>query len=300
MRGYSLVQGSRRNGGGRKGPFLVVLVLLLLAVGGLLLFSAPLRGALIRLVSPLWGVQEKTSTSGDEIADAFSSKEKLMAEIALLRNKITESDIVLRRFRVLEEENTELKRLLGRQVYESGVLAAVLGRPAITPYDTLIIDVGENAVRVGDRVVVEGSIVLGTVSEVYEQTTQVLLFSAPGVETQVLIGPERVPVTARGQGGGSFVAEFPREAHVEEGYTVVLPGINPYLFSTVESTVASPSDAFITVRFKNPINFQALTWVQVLTDSRELPPAAEQGLPPVEQGTTTTSGNGTTSNAGDF
>ena len=263
---------SNRSGEGRKKPLLWALFVSLLGATLLLTFSSSLRSVTLSFFAPLWRTENVVVSSAGGLSDTLSSKDTLIAELQALRQKMAQADILVRRFRILEEENVELKRLLGRQLYSSAVLAAVLGRPAITPYDTLIIDVGESTVAVGDRVVVEGSIVLGTISEVHAKTAQVLLFSAPGVETQVLVGPERVPVTARGQGGGSFVAEFPREAHIEEGYTIVLPGINPYLFATVASTEVSPSDAFVTVRFNNPINFQALTWVQVITDTREVPP----------------------------
>ena len=270
MKEYSLVRSNRYNGG-RKKPLLGALFVSLIGATLLLTFSSSLRSVALSFFAPLWRAENVVVSSAGGLSDTLSSKDTLIAELHALRKSAVQSDMLVRRFRILEEENIELKRLLGRQFYESAVLASVLGRPAATPYDTLLIDVGENSVAVGDRVVVEGSIVLGTVSEVHKKTAQVVLFSAPGVETQVLVGPERIPVTARGQGGGSFIAEFPREAHIEEGYTIVLPGINPFLFATVASTEVSPSDAFVTVRFNNPVNFQALTWVQVITDSREFP-----------------------------
>lgn len=277
MKEYSL----RHNRSARpsKKPLLLVVLVALALTLLLVLFSAPIRQSLHLVMRPLWLGNQAASAAVGAVPEALTSKAALREALASAKERLLQADVALRRYGIIEAENRNLKALLGRQVYHETVLAAVLARPAVTPYDTLIIDAGAGLVEVGDRVVVEGSIVIGTISAVHERTAQVLLFSAPGVETQVQIGPERIPVTARGQGAGSFVAEFPRDAHVEDGYSVVLPGINPFVFATVESTEAAASDPFITVRFKNPLNIQALQWVQVLTDPKELPPAPERSVP---------------------
>lgn len=288
MKEFLLVR-NRRHPRLRRAPLVLALFLTFLLVGALLLFSPQIRGALVSFMLPLWRAERAVINASKVLPDQLSSKGALITEIEKLRGKLREADSALRRFRVLEEENVKLKELLGRQSYESVVLAAVLGRPAVTPYDTLLIDTGNSLVDVGDRVIVDGSIMIGTISEVHKRTAQVLLFSAPGVETQVQVGPERIPITARGQGGGSFVAEFPRDGHVEEGYSIVFPGINPYLFSVVESAEASEADAFVLIRFKNPVNIQAITWVQVLTDAGEAPPAFFPSKPNTGSATSTDS-----------
>lgn len=285
MREYSLLH--RKKAPSAFKPLLFGLIFILTLVGGLFFFSSFLRESAIALLQPLWKAERVVSSTASTAPESFSSKAELIEELSVLRLRLAKSDIVLRRFGVLEEENVHLKELLGRQLYESAVLASVLGRPPQTPYDTLLIDLGQEVAGVGDRVTVEGSIVIGTISEVYKGTAQVLLFSAPGVETEALVGPLRIPVRARGQGGGSFVAEFPRDAVVQEGDAVVLPGVNPYLFATVMSTEATASNPFITIRFKNPINLQSIVWVQVITNPLEA--AAVEDFVPLTSSTTETS-----------
>lgn len=282
---------------GRKFVLLILFVVALLGLS-VFLFLPTLRGVALTLVRPIWAVESNLVAGVDAVTDLAVTKSSLRRSLAVAEKKLLQAQIMMQRYKVLEEENLKLKQLLGKDVYESKVLAAVLARPAITPYDTLLIDAGSSEIAAGDRVVIEGSIIIGTISEVHKSTSQVVLFSAPGVETQVLIGPDRIPVTAKGQGGGSFVAEFPRDATVEEGYSVVMPGINPYVFATVESAEAIASDPFISVRFKNPLNVQAITWVQVLKNDAERPLDVPLEVMPV-QGTSTepdgTSGTSTSS-----
>jgi len=289
MKEYSLLHRKKASPSGR--PILIGLFLTVILSTALFFFSPSLRARVMALGAPLWTVEQAGVEALETVPLHMKSKAALIEEVEALRERASHAEIVLRRFSILENENQHLKGLLGRQAYESAVLASVLGRPPQTPYDTFLIDLGEHTAAVGDRVVVEGSVVIGTISEVYGRSAQVLLFSAPGVETAALVGPQLTPVTARGQGGGSFIAEFPRDIEVHEGDSVVLPGVNPHLFATVESVEAAPSDPFVTIRFKNPLNLQSVVWVQVITDASEEPPFED----PVPQRATSTPASATTS-----
>lgn len=254
----------------RRSLFSVGVLLVGLAV--LLLLSVPqMRGATLSFFEPFLKLEQGASTTLEAAIGGLTPKRVLLSRVKVLE---AERDHILAQaqsFEVLVHENAELKKLLGRSVYESTILASVISRPTKTAYDTFIIDVGEPEVASGNLVLVDGVVGIGKIAEVYPGASLVSLFSSPGLETEALIGPERVPVIAVGQGGGSFVAEFPREAHVEEGFAVILPGITPHIFARIESIEVSSADPFITVRFKGPVNLQSVTWVSVLTDISEVP-----------------------------
>jgi cell shape-determining protein MreC len=246
-----------------------ILVVPLIAL--LLLLLPTFRGWLVPVFLPLLRVESNTTESLRMLSDALTPRRVLLDRIAVLEAE--RDHVYLRAYnsQVLSDENRALKELLGRRVFEEVMLASVLSRPTKTAYDTFLIDLGEPEIAPGDIVLAHGGVGIGRVVEVHPQTALVSLFSSPGSETEALIGPNRIPVIARGQGGGSFLAEFPREEHVAEGDNVILPGITPYVFGVIESIEVTSADPFITVRFSNPVNLQTLTWVSVLTDTSEIP-----------------------------
>jgi cell shape-determining protein MreC len=159
-----------------------------------------------------------------------------------------------------------LKELLGRTVFTNTILGAVLVRPNVSLYDTFVIDIGaREGISVGDLIVVSGDTIMGTISEVYNTTSKVKLFSTPGEITRVTIGASAISADAEGRGGGNFQAKLPRDVDVEEGDSVIMPGITQKLFGVVEKVVSNPTDPFKTILFKNPINSAEIEWVQVIT-----------------------------------
>src|SRR5690606_12662298 len=137
------------------------------------------------------------------------------------------------------------------------LVASVLVRPPITPYDTLVVDIGEaEGVSKGDVVVVEGGLAVGMVGKALAHTATVVLFSAPGHQTPVLIqtGSSTVPAIAEGMGGGGFRAHVARDAGVSEADLVQLPLLEPLVFAEIESVSDDPADAMLEVLFKSPLN----------------------------------------------
>jgi cell shape-determining protein MreC len=168
--------------------------------------------------------------------------------------------------RILIQENTDLKDLLGRKsIYSKAVLASILVKPSFSPYDTLIVDIGTDAgVVVGDKVSADGNIFIGRVSEVYANSSKVILYSSPDEKVLVLVGSNNVLKEAVGIGGGNFKIELPREIDIKEGDDVVIPSISPNIFGIVEKVEYKEADSFQTVLFKSPINVLELKWVEIL------------------------------------
>jgi len=200
-------------------------------------------------------------------ADLLSvSKEDLSRENEALRRKIAELESSSLLQNVILAENRELKAMMNRATTTAGkrTLARVLVRPPVTLYDTFIIDAGTSAdIKTGDRIFVNGDILLGEITDVSPYSSKVKLYSSPGETLQVQIGEKNIQATATGRGNGSFEISLPREFEVKEGDAVIIPALQPALFGTVTAVFGDPARAFEFVLFKTPVNIHEISWVQV-------------------------------------
>ncbi len=88
-----------------------------------------------------------------------------------------------------------------------------------------------------------GTTVIGTVSDVYDTTSRVELFSAPGESYQALL-QDGTPISLSGEGAGSMSGEVPAGTTVTTGEAVSLPGISSAFAGSV-SHVYQQSGAFV-------------------------------------------------------
>lgn len=214
------------------------------------------------IAAPFWKGEHGLSAGA---SNALTSKRELLKENEALRETISKLYNQSLTYKLLQEENTELKAILGRVGERKVILATVLRKPPFSPYDVLVIDVGEKeGVSVGDEVVVEGDISIGNIAEVNGGTSKVKIYSSPGEKHNVLIGTTSIQASATGRGGGNFEIILPRDADVKVGDSVTIPGITPTLFGTVSALLGDPARPFETVLFKSPINISELKKVQVV------------------------------------
>jgi hypothetical protein len=99
------------------------------------------------------------------------------------------------------------------------VFARVLMKPNQSPYDTLILDVGErDGVRLGDQVFAHG---VWCILEKYLKWMRVLrkhcLYSAPGEKTLARLPASGIDVELIGRGGGAFSVALSRDVLVAAG-----------------------------------------------------------------------------------
>jgi len=187
-------------------------------------------------------------------------------EAATLRAELASTTAALADRNALYAENINLKQLLGRTVSNHTVLSAVLQKPPGIPYDTLLIDIGaQDHVASGDLVFAGGTLVIGTVSEVYDTTSRVTLLSAPGEKYDALLNSS-VPVSLAGQGAGSMSGEVPAGTPVKIGDSIVLPGIGSSFVGSVSHVREEAGSSFITLYVQLPVNLFSLHYVEVQTN----------------------------------
>jgi len=253
-----------------------LLVLALVAVvywaGGAIAHGV--SGAVQAMVVPFLRGSDRISQEAALLSDSlFSSKKTLAEENEQLRTELAELQLKEFSKDILLQENKELKELLGRGTEkDKGILATILTRGTMSPYDTFVIDLGSESVAEGDRVFAGGVFAIGEVSRVYSNSAVVKLFSASGTRFDVLVGDGNVAAVAEGHGGQNFFIQLPRGSDVAEGDLVIVPDMNIAMLGVVEHIDRDPNASFDEVFFKSPVNIQELKWVTIqhsISDSHE-------------------------------
>ncbi len=242
-------------------PLFIVLLLILF-------FSLPItKNILFAVGSPLWSFKNSFNDFVSKSNDVLKSKNDLIEKNRELEKELKSFEIKSNLIQMLRTENDSLKTILNRKNYnKNGILSAILKKPYLSPYDTLIIDIGSaEGVSQGDKVMADDAIsYIGYVSEVYTNESKVVLFSSPGEKVEVMIGKNNILKEAEGIGGGNFVVEVPREFDVEEGDSIKIPSITTNVFGVVEKISFKEVDSYEKVLFKNPVNVSELKWVLVI------------------------------------
>lgn len=230
-------------------------------------FEAP-KNFLAQVATPVWESENRIVSSIKNSTSFFSSKASLIEENEELEEKLASLSSLELAFRLLEQENRQLKQELGRSLEDADtVLANILVRPNKSPYDTLIIDTGANHnIRVGNKVISQEVVLLGEVVDVFPNSAKVLLYSASGVTTDVTIGEENISAEAVGRGGSNFEIEIPREVGVASSSIIMAPGSRSFTLGIVDEVQSTPQDPLKKILFKTPVNIQQLRWVTVLRE----------------------------------
>lgn len=208
-----------------------------------------------------------SAIEGVSDAKILNSKRELKKHISALEQVAEENKALKLELDILKAENATLKDVLGRDVIESpSILARVTAVPNRTPYDTLLIDAGENqGIKMGDRVLYFNSIALGEIVEVYANSSRVRLYTTPGVVTPAVLSSSSQFVELHGRGGGNFEVELPRDFEISDTETVILPGLHSYTIGTLLRSISDPRDPFKRVVLKSPVSISTLDWVEVIS-----------------------------------
>jgi rod shape-determining protein MreC len=248
--------------------FLGVLTVVSMLVIVKIIFPNSLSGVFDFALVPFWKGKNFAVSKIVNSAELLRSKKALINENNNLKAQIQLNKLQLLSLDLFKQENIHLKELFDRQSLDVGntVLGVVLARPSVSIYDTFVIDVGDKSgIKKDSYAYVEGNIFIGKIAEVYENKSLVKLFSSPGEIMRVSIGIENVLANAEGAGGGNFIAKLPRGVSIEKGDIITIPNISARIFAVVEEIESNPSDPFITILFKNPVNMNKIKWVQVVT-----------------------------------
>ncbi|HSE56975.1 MAG TPA: rod shape-determining protein MreC [Candidatus Paceibacterota bacterium] len=239
-------------------PATVILAAVLLLVT---IFFRPLSRGVKTIATPLWQTRQAANEFTNRL---LQSKKSLAAELASVEAELTESRLKIIELSTIEEENKELRKLLGRGEPGEVVLAGILTHPQQSLYNTFQIDAGTGeGIVVGARVFVGTSMLVGTITDVTARGATVTPFASPGNQTSAYVEGSNVSVTITGRGGGDFEVELPRDIPFDPGMAIVSQGIHSYIIAIIEHVISDPRDPFQKLLARMPVNLRTVKWVTV-------------------------------------
>jgi len=256
-----LIKNNTRVGKKKKKILIAVLLFVVVSVFGTSLFSSVFS----RFGRVIWSSENFIFQSIRDTVKLFQSKKVLVVENEELKKQLETMVVDALAVDIVRQENVDLKEILGRTEDKKVLLASVLRTPPFSPYDTFILDVGEDHdVQIGDYVFVGGHVLIGEIVEVNQSSSKAQLFSSPGKTVTVLIGKKPVSVEAVGRGGGNFEIILSREIPIVAGESVIVPQIDSMVLGVVGQVDMDPAKTFQKVLFSTPINIQGVRWVTVV------------------------------------
>jgi len=218
-------------------------------VGALFLIRSFWPSLFFSLTSPLFSI-------GNAVSSSLVSEEEL---------RLIADRILLNENTSLREEVKELKKLLGSEdVSSNAVIAGVIARPPLTPYDVVLVGVGsDDGVSPGVLVSAQGGVPIGVVETAAMHHARIALFSSAGRKTEGWTGEEKIPVTLEGEGAGAFIAEVPRDAEISEGSLIYVPGPGSRPIGKVVRIDADASSPVATLRIEPLVNIFSVTQVRI-------------------------------------
>jgi len=237
-------------------------IFFLLFISGLLAWSGGLLNSIGR---PIWLAQKAITDGAHNASFLMRTKGSVFRENDGLKKENLELRNAMIDYQILKTENQELRELLGRipENYNF-VLATILAKPNRSPYDTIILDAGfQSGIQEGQVVYANASIPVGQISQVYDKTSVVMLYSNPGQRTEGALDVSNASVELIGRGGGNFEMTIPLELTASKGMMVTLPSTNTEVIAVIEEIISIPTDPVKKVILRSPVNVQNIKWLQV-------------------------------------
>ncbi len=179
------------------------------------------------------------------------------------------------RIESLQEENTNLKlenlleKTLGQefeyfknefQTIPQNQLYKVILKPPFTPFDNIRISGDLQSKQIGDFVFYK-TVLIGKITEKYNQYATVELFSTPDKITPVsILGTQ---FEAKGLGDGRFVLEASKEFEVKQGDPILYPEQRILVLGVVEFIESNEQDLFKKIYFNVPAPISTISYVTV-------------------------------------
>lgn len=231
--------------------FIVVIVFLL----SLSLFS-PLKSTFETLA-----IKTQGSEFFYKIFSWFHFKSGLLKDREYLKEVLAKNTVLEDEIEILKEENVLLRQI--KKPQDKEILAEVILHPGFSPYDVLVLNVGEDTgISLGDLVFYQ-SLLIGEISEVNTSRSKVSLFSSGDKTFPVRIGVHESELEARGLGSGTFEVIVPKTLEVNINDKVKISLGAPRYLGVVLDIESEESNAFQRVLFSLPININHIRFVSV-------------------------------------
>lgn len=199
------------------------------------------------------------------INDLSKENIRLKTDNADLKSRLVENDELKRRLGVLEKE----LNINGLSTEKKYIVAAVVGRSPSASLDIISIDKGSEDGVKHNQPAVSGGFLIGKVSQVYTNSSQIELISSHHFLTPVVLQNSRALGLVRGGLKGIQVEQLPIDSAVVTNEVILTSGLAGEFpaglpIGTVAEIVSKPSDIFKTVTVETPINFKQIEIVMII------------------------------------
>jgi len=214
------------------------------------------------LGGPLWKVHQDISGKVNSFVSFFRTKISLENENDDLKKKLDEKNVEV----IILKNQLDLYKELDSYVVKKDVgvnevVVRVVSRPPQTPFDVLIIEVKDDAVKAGQKVYFAG-IPAGVIESRTGSYAKVFLFSNPASQFRALVGLNKIEADAKGKSQGNIYLTLPKNVDVKKGDTVYLAdGTVP--IGAVSEVDNNTSTSFIDVYVKLPFSPSRVDWLTV-------------------------------------
>jgi hypothetical protein len=212
--------------------------------------------SLFAIGSNLGNALYASPTIGEDPVTVLRERDRLLNDVAALR---IERD-------TLQAKVTDLTRFFREQetAVVPGILAGVLSNVSLSPYDTFLVDRGSaNGVVVHAVVYGPGGVPIGTVADVGDTASRIILYSEAGRKTTAWLGEDRLALTLTGLGSGTFEGSMSKEAGSRTGMIVYVPGPGAIAFGEVVSIDMPVAESNVILHIRPFVNPFSLTWVSI-------------------------------------
>jgi len=236
-----------------------VVTLAVLFILGLRFF---LPDALALFARPLWSTGSVLSAGAATGSTFFMDKAALKADRDALA---TENQELLNENKALQSQLADVQKLAGTAPSTPDrILAGVLARPPVAPYDVLVVGEGSvDGVQKGAFAFGPGGVPIGFVASVTQDTAHIALYSTPGTQTNAWLGDARIPITLVGQSAGAFTATITKTASTTPGTSVMVSGPGALPIGSVLRVVNDPSSPNLTLQIAPIVNPFSVPWVTI-------------------------------------
>ncbi len=244
---------------------IILALFLLISFSGILTFFVK---AINYIGQPIWQEKKTVTNNINNLSYLTRTRESLFKENQKILKENSSLKISMINYQLLKNQNDKLKELLGRiSNARTSVLSNILMKPDNSPYDTMIIGVGENkGIKENSKVYVGGNIPVGVINKVYLKTSLVKLYSNPGTITDAVINVNNLSVNVKlvGRGSGNFEMSVPIGLVISKGTMVTLRNLNEEVVAIVEEKISDTSDPEEKIILRAPINIQNESLVEVI------------------------------------
>jgi cell shape-determining protein MreC len=249
-------------------PIIIFIVGLILFVVGFKPASMWVQSLVLRIVSPVWSYVQPIQDGVMTQSLSVLPKKELVQRLTDLEQRILENQEIVDRSRVIESEYHALLSLvnLSNTNFSENVFRVLHLRSSMYR-DSMVIDAGNHdGISVGQGVVTESGIFLGTVSVVHEHQSIVVLSSHGKAKTPVILGSSvdttNMALVMEGRGGYHMSLQIPRHTEIAKGDIVAYPGFG-LVAGVIEKIAFDSRDPFQQAYVRLPVHPRTIRFVRI-------------------------------------